>query len=99
GGGTAVPGVDYAPTNGVLTFGDGVTNQTIAVALIQNGLVQGPITVPVNLSNPTGGATLVSPASATVTILNTNTALLFQLATNVVAENAGLVTLNVLRLN
>src|SRR5208283_4591428 len=33
------------------------------------------------------------------TILNTNTALAFALATNVVAENAGFAALNVVRLN
>ena len=98
-GGTAVPGVDYVPTNGTVTFGDGVTNQVIAVPLINNGLAQGPVTVSVVLSNPTGGATLVAPASATVTILNTNTVIVFQQATNTVAENGAFVTLNVLRLN
>jgi uncharacterized delta-60 repeat protein len=99
GTGTAASGVDYSPTNGTLAFGDGVTNLTITIPLIQNGLVQGPVSIPVILSNPAGGATLGLPTNATVTILNTNTAVAFALATNTVAENAGFVSLNVLRLN
>ena len=96
---TAVPGVDYAPTNGILTFGDGVTNQIIAVPLIPNNLVQGPVTLAVMLTNATGGATLSAPSNAVVTILNTNTAVAFALATNTVAENAGFASVTVLRLN
>ena len=82
-----------------MTFGDGVTTQLIAVPLINNPVAQAPVTLFVNLTNATGGAALIVPSSATVTILNTNTALAFALATNSAPENAGYVTLTVLRYN
>lgn len=75
GGITAGAGVDYLITNGSLTFADGETVKTITVPILAdsdsletNELFQ------VQLSNPTGKATLGFPNPATVTIVNNNSA-------------------------
>jgi hypothetical protein len=97
--GTAVPGRDYITTSNSVTLGDGVTSKTISIPVLDYNFYQPPVSFNVTLSNPTGGATLTSPVSATVTVLNTNVAYAFALPTNTVVETAGSVLLNVLRLN
>jgi hypothetical protein len=68
--GTAVVGSDYTPVAGVLTFGPGVMAQTFTVPIINDAFVEPDETVNLILGAPTGGATLGSPATATLTILN-----------------------------
>ena len=76
--GTAVAGVKYIPTNGVVTFGDGETTpKTFAVQVINTTTAEGTEYLNVLLTNATGGAMLVAPTNATVTILNTNTGISF----------------------
>jgi hypothetical protein len=66
GGGTAVPGTDYTPVSGVLTFQPGQTSKTIAVPIL-SGAGTG-VTFGLSLSNPTGGASLGSPATVNITL-------------------------------
>ena len=68
--GTARAGVDYEAAAGALTFGDAVTSRSFAVGIIASPEAESNKTFTVSLSNPTGGATLASPTSATVTILD-----------------------------
>ncbi|HEX2951809.1 MAG TPA: carbohydrate-binding protein, partial [Armatimonadota bacterium] len=68
--GTATAGTDYTTTSGTLTFGAGVTSQTFSVPIIDDQSVEGNETVNLSLSNPTGGATLGSPTSAVLTIID-----------------------------
>ena len=84
--GTALPGVNYTTTSGTLTFNNGDTAKNFAVPLLTNNLVQGPVYLSVLLSNPTGGATLIAPTNATLTILNNNVGFNFVNATNYVSE-------------
>jgi hypothetical protein len=95
--GTAFPGINYNSVNGTLTFNDGDTIKTLAVPLVNNPSVQGPVSFSVLLSNPTGGATLIAPTNATVTIVNTNIGVVFVLATNTVREINGTVPIFVQR--
>ncbi len=69
--GTAMTNVDYFPTNGVLTFTNGLTTNTFSVTLISSATVQPDKTVLLQLSNPTNGM-LVSPSAATLTIHDTS---------------------------
>jgi hypothetical protein len=55
---TAAAGSDYTATSGTLTFGSGVTTQTIQVPTFADALVEGNETFYVNLSAPSGGAGL-----------------------------------------
>ena len=53
-GGTATGGgVDYILEPGTLTFEPGETSKTISVELVDDGVVEGPETVVITLSNPT----------------------------------------------
>ncbi|HKI87339.1 MAG TPA: Calx-beta domain-containing protein [Thermoanaerobaculia bacterium] len=59
GTGTATPGSDYTPVNGTLSWADGETGtKTFSIPLINDTIEEDSETVPLTLSNPTGGATL-----------------------------------------
>ena len=97
--GTALGGIQYVPTSGSLTFGDGVTSQTFTVPVYNTYVANVALNLSLLLSNPTGGAGLLSPTNATLTILNTNTGFYFAAATNTAPENSGFVSLTLLRNN
>jgi uncharacterized delta-60 repeat protein len=101
--GTAVSGLKYVPTNGVLNFADGESSKSFAVQVVNTATAEGPQYFNVLLSGPTGGAALATPTNATVTILNTNTGLAFASGTNTFTEPSGVlpgtVLVNVVRFN
>jgi uncharacterized repeat protein (TIGR01451 family)/uncharacterized delta-60 repeat protein len=98
-GGTATPGLDYAPTNNTLTFGDGVTSQTFAVQVFHNPLVTGNQTVNLTLTNATGGAQILQPATVPLTIVDVDVGLSFSQPGYFVSETSGNITISVLRLS
>ena len=69
--GSATAGQDYTATNGVLSWvaGDAAA-KAIVVPIIDDSLIETNETFTVTLTSPTGGATLGSPATATVTIVD-----------------------------
>ena len=73
--GSAIPGVNYMPTNGALLFTNGVTNLSFAVPVIDDGRADGAHTLQISLSSPTvingilGFAVLTTPNAAALTIL------------------------------
>jgi hypothetical protein len=71
--GTATAGSDYTATSGTLNFAVGETSKTFAVTILDDTLVEGPETVTLTLTNATGGATLGTPATATLTIVDNDT--------------------------
>ncbi len=71
GGGSAIAGTDYYPTNGTLTFAPGQTSATFNVLVVGSSAVQPNKTILLALSNPTNGV-LVAPSAATLTIYNQN---------------------------
>ncbi len=97
--GTAAGGVNYVPTQGHLTFGDGVLSQTFTVPVINSSVATLALNLSLVLTNATGGAGLISPTDATLTILNTNTGFYFAALTNTAPENSGFVTVTVMRNN
>ena len=88
--GTAIAGSDYTATSGTLTFAAGETNQTIAVPILNDGLVEPTVyeTFTVTLSNPTN-AVLGTRTVATVRITDNDKGLQFEFTSYSVAEDAG----------
>lgn len=66
--GTATAGSDYTAASGTLSFLTADTSKTFSVATIDDTTVESAETFAASLSNPTGGATLGSPSSATATV-------------------------------
>jgi hypothetical protein len=65
---SAVAGQDYTTTFGTLTFGVGETVKYFAIPISTNAPVESSETINLTLSTPGGGAMLISPLSAVLTI-------------------------------
>ena len=67
--GSAQAGSDYQAASGMLDWADGdQANKSFSVIVIDDSLDEASETLSVMLSNPTGGASLGSPSTATLTI-------------------------------
>ncbi|GAB4386410.1 MAG: hypothetical protein Kow00121_52930 [Elainellaceae cyanobacterium] len=70
-GGTAQNSVDYnVATPLTVSFADGQTEQVVSVAIVNDALVEGNETAIFALTNPTGGASLGTVATSTLTIVD-----------------------------
>jgi Calx-beta domain len=67
-GGTATAGPDYSDQSGTLRFDPGEASKSFTVPVTSDSTHEGDETFQVTLSNAGGGASLGSPAGATVTI-------------------------------
>ena len=67
--GTALAGNDYFALSGTVTFAPGQTARTILLATNEQAVLDGNDSFSVQLSNPTGGAT-IGTGAATVTIVD-----------------------------
>ncbi len=101
--GTATAGQDYRAISGTLTFGPGEVRKTFTVTILQDTVDEPDETFVLELSNPTGGATLDDPDQATVTIRDDDVApsgtLRFSHSTYTVTEDVGVATITVERVN
>lgn len=94
---TAVAGVDYVATNGLLTFSNGIALQNFTVPIINNRLVEGDRNFYVYLANPSPPAQLVLPNVASVTITDNLSGLSFSAPAYTVNENGVSATITVQR--
>lgn len=72
--GTAKAGSDYAASEGTLSFAPRETSKTFTIDITNDTSTEGNETVTVTLRDPTGGADIGVPASATLTIVDDETA-------------------------
>jgi hypothetical protein len=96
---TATNGLNYSATTNTLSFAAGEKLKLVTIPILGDGVKQASKSFRVSLSNPTGGAVLGSPAAATVTILDSDPGIGFELASYSVWESAGAITVTVLRGN
>jgi hypothetical protein len=96
--GTAVAGLKYVATSGKLSFSDGETSKTFPVQVFNTSGVEPAQYFNVLLTEAVG-AGLTSLTNATVTILNTNTGVAFELATNTAMETSFYANVGVIRYN
>jgi hypothetical protein len=66
--GTATAPADYPETTGTLTLNHGETSKSFFISFVKDNLLEPEETLTVTLSDPTGGATLGTRTSATLTI-------------------------------
>ena len=73
---SATAGSDYTSTSGTLSWANGNTaSKTFSIPIINDSVYgEGNETVNLTLSSPTGGATLGSPSTAVLTIIDTTPA-------------------------
>src|SRR5262249_28623103 len=72
--GSATAGLDFSNVTGTLQWASGDSApKTFTVPILEDTLVEGNETVALTLANAMGGATLGTPASATLTILDNDT--------------------------
>ncbi|NDD40945.1 MAG: hypothetical protein EB082_21450, partial [Verrucomicrobia bacterium] len=101
--GTAVSGTDYTNATTTVTFTNGQTSATVPVGITDNALVDGARTVLLNLTAvvSTTNAVILNNAlvatNATLTIVDNEIELAFTAANYSVGENAGTVTIPVVR--
>ncbi|CAN5569549.1 hypothetical protein BH10CHL1_BH10CHL1_40060 [soil metagenome] len=68
--GTATVDQDYLSASGILTFANGVESQDFTVPILADRLVEGNESIGLTLTDPTGGAILGIPYTATLVILD-----------------------------
>jgi predicted esterase len=97
--GSATNGLDYAGITNTLSLTPGERVKRVTVPILNNGIQQGARSLSLNLTNPTAGGVLSSLTTTTVSILDNDPGVRFELTRYTNAwGNAG-VTVTVLRGN
>ncbi len=96
---SATNGVNYLGLTNTLSFAPGERVKTVNIPILNDGIKQPTRNFQVTLSNATGGAVLSSSTMATVNILDNDPGVGFSFASYAVWENAGVITVPVLRGN
>ncbi len=69
----ATANVDYSTRSGTLTFADGETEKSVLVPILNDTLAEGTETFGFAIDNVQGGATLLAPRTAQITIADDDT--------------------------
>ena len=72
---SATAGIDYTAASGTLTFADGETSKTVTIPILDDTEVEGSENFGFTIDNIVGGATLLAPRTALVTITDNETGL------------------------
>jgi hypothetical protein len=97
--GTATAGTDYLSRSGSLSFGPNVSSKTFSVPMLNDTIAEGPETINLLLSNPTGGAILGNQSTSVLTITDDDPVSKYGLFVTVQGEGAGAVTSSPLGIN
>lgn len=95
---TAVAGVNYTATSGVLTFPIGTRNQTVNVPTLNDGKYNIPLTFLFRLSGESTNAA-IGPSDARVTVNNINSAPQFSISAGAAANEGGSVSFTITKTN
>ncbi|NOS67503.1 MAG: hypothetical protein HOO67_04035 [Candidatus Peribacteraceae bacterium] len=68
--GTATAGINYTETNGTLSFAAGETSKSFSIPFINNNTIEGNKNFTLKLASVTGGASLDTPNSVQVTVVD-----------------------------
>ena len=90
--GTATAGSDYTAKSGTLSFAAGQTSKTFTIPIINDTLHESDETVNLTLSNPTGGATLGTPDTAVLTIIDNDSGGVLQFSSATYSVNEGVLS-------
>jgi RHS repeat-associated protein len=85
--GTATAPADYNNTPIAVNFADGETTKTVVIPIVNDTLLESTETLNLVLSNPTGGATLGTQNTATLTVVDDDMELAFSAPTFSVNED------------
>jgi hypothetical protein len=99
---TAVAGIDYSVTSGVLSFATGDEQKSFTIPIIDNSVYEADKSFTVHLSNPTGGAVIGQQSQATIQIIENEPqppAGIIELGSQQysVLENAGQIAIDIVR--
>jgi Calx-beta domain/Carboxypeptidase regulatory-like domain len=84
---TAQSGLDYSPANGTLSFASGEVSKSFVIFIANDNLDEADETVSLSLVSPSGaGATLSSPATAVLTIIDDDPAPVISINNSSVTE-------------
>ena len=95
--GTATAGSDYTAVSQDVSFAAGETSKTVSVPITDAHVIGGSRTVSLALSSPSTGATLTSPSTATLTIVDDDRAVAFSTSAYSVNETGGSATITINR--
>ncbi|MCT7974589.1 Calx-beta domain-containing protein [Laspinema olomoucense] len=98
--GTATAPDDYDNTPILVNFGDGDTHpKTIEVPIVDDAVIEGDETVNLTLFNPTGGASLGSNNTASLTLIDNDrpSKIQFSTSTSSIREDGGSATITITR--
>ena len=94
---TATSGADYGATSGILSFGTGVTASRSPSPCSVTPSSEGDESLTVTLSNPTAGATLGTPSTAVVNIVDDEQVIQFSSPTYSVNETGPTAEITLIR--
>ena len=97
--GTATVTADYSDVSQTVTFLDGETSKTITVPIVDDTVAESDETVSMSLSNATGGASVGTQGTATLTITDDDAPgeVAFDSSSYTVAENGSDATITLVR--